>query len=149
MRGYMPSRKEMRRLCEECTEGDGADPRKVSSRRPRHHPGHEIGRIREDRKALQLCRQISQTLDEVFAESRDDVLRGLHVLAVEPAPDASRLLVTVLPEDGVTASRSNPTVIVEHLSKASGYLRGEVTTAITRKRTPLLAYRVAASSPEC
>jgi ribosome-binding factor A len=31
----------------------------------------------------------------------------------------------------------------EHLTRASGHLRSEVATAITRKRAPMLVYRLA------
>jgi len=97
---------------------------------------------------LQLCHQISQTLDEVFADCRDDVLRSLHVVAVQPAPDASRLLVTVVPDGGFSAEGPDPAAIVGQLARASGHLRAEVANAITRKRTPLLSYRLAAALPD-
>ena len=148
MGGHLPSRKHMRRLCAEFTEGDGLDLRKSLSSRPRRRSGHGAGGVRDDRKSLQLCRQISQTLDEVFAECRDDILRGLHVVGVEPAPDASRLLVTVVPDGGLTGDGVDPAMIVSHLVRASGHLRGEVASAITRKRTPLLSYRLAAAPYE-
>ncbi len=52
---------------------------------------------------MQLCHQVAETLEEVLAECGDVVLQDLRVLDVEPAPDASRLLVTVavdaMPDD--------------------------------------------------
>jgi ribosome-binding factor A len=103
---------------------------------------------RADRKSLQLCRQVSQTLDEVFAECRDDALRSLRVVAVEPAPDAGRLLVTVTPDVGYLPGGPNPAAIMDHLARASGHLRAEVAHAITRKRTPTLFYRLASPTVE-
>jgi ribosome-binding factor A len=100
--------------------------------------------MRADRKSLQLCRQVSQTLDEVLAECRDDALRSLRVVAVEPAPDAGRLLVTVAPDVGYIPGGPDPAAIMDHLARASGHLRAEVAHAITRKRTPTLTYRLAA-----
>ena len=123
MSNHMPSRNPMRRLCVELTEGDGLDPKKSLPGRPRRHSGHGASRGRDDRKSLQLCHQISQTLDEVFADCRDDILRGLSVVAVEPAPDATRLLVTVIPDGGFTPDGPDPAAIVDHLTRAAGYLR--------------------------
>ena len=64
-----------------------------------------------DRKAFQLCHQVAETLEEVLAECGDGVLQALRVLDVEPAPDASRLLVTVAvdaPPRGGARSRQRP-----------------------------------------
>ena len=105
MRYRIPSNKQMRRLCAEPGEEDGLDPRLEARRsgrggRTRHSgggpafgPGSPAQPV--DRKAAQLCRQVAVTLDEVLAECGDGVLRNLHVVDVEPFPDASRLLVTV------------------------------------------------------
>ena len=105
MRYRISSDKQMRRLCAEPGEEDGLDPRLEARRsgrggRSRHAgggpafgPGSAAPPV--DRKAAQLCRQVAVTLDEVLAECGDGVLRDLHVVDVEPFPDASRLLVTV------------------------------------------------------
>ena len=96
-----------------------------------------------DRKAHQLCRQVGQTLDEVLAECGDAVLQGLRVEGVEPFPDASRLLVTVAFIDDRPGKMAEVGLVVDHLHRASGHLRSEVATAVTRKRAPLLLYRLA------
>jgi hypothetical protein len=96
-----------------------------------------------DRKACQLCRQVAVTLDEVFADCGDAVLQNLHVAGVAPYPDASRLLVTVSSVDGGPGPSGGPGAVLEHLEHASGHLRFEVSAAVTRKRAPLLYYRVA------
>ena len=118
MRYRIPSNKQMRRLCAEPGEEDGLDPRLEARRsgrdgRSRHAgggaafgPGSPAQPV--NRKAAQLCRQVAVTLDEVLAECGDGVLRNLHVVNVEPFPDASRLLVTVSAVDAGTGS-SDPT----------------------------------------
>lgn len=157
MRYRFPSNKQTRRLCAEPGEDDGLDPRlgaRRSSRggRSRHHggsgpafgpgsgPGSKAPAV--DRKAAQLCRQVAVTLDEVLAECRDDVLRDLHVLEVAPFPDASRLLVTVAPVDAGAPDSPGPVAVLDHLQHAGGHLRREVAAAVTRKRAPLLVYRL-------
>jgi hypothetical protein len=91
----------------------------------------------------QLCRQVAETLDEVLADCGDGVLRGLRVATVVPCPNASRLLVTVAPIDGRLAPEAGPKVVMEHLERASGHLRYEMAASVTRKRAPLLFYRLA------
>ena len=50
----------------------------------------------KNRKALQLCAQVAQTLGVVLAgECGEDLLRELFVTSVVPAPDSSRLLVMI------------------------------------------------------
>jgi ribosome-binding factor A len=100
--------------------------------------GREKGR---GRKTLQLCRQVERTLNYILAgECDDDVLRDFTVASVEPAPDASRLLVTVVPN--LAGSYDLP-LVLEHFERATGMLRTFVATAIHRKRAPELTFRVA------
>ena len=98
---------------------------------------------RLERKVCQLCRQVAETLDEVLADCGDGVLRSLRVASVVPYPNASRLLVTVAAVDGRLAPDAGPKVVMEHLERASGHLRYEIAAAVTRKRAPLLQYRLA------
>jgi ribosome-binding factor A len=119
-----PSRKRLRTLCAEVHPDDGADPRVFfledgSRAKPRH-------------KARQLCRQVLEVLD--------GLLLDLAVVAVDPAPDSTRLLVTVAPRP--SSVPPDPLAILASLDRASGRLRSEVASAITRKRAPLLTYRV-------
>src|SRR3954471_15239209 len=128
------SRKIMRSLCGEVRPDDGLDPRALAK-------AATSDRGKPDRKTRQLCSQVADTLGDVLAgQSGDDVLRGLYVVNVVPAPDASRLLVTVaaLPGEG-----PDPVAVLEHLELASARLRCEVAAAITRKRAPTLTYRYA------
>ncbi|MBX6314466.1 MAG: ribosome-binding factor A [Isosphaeraceae bacterium] len=128
-----PSRKLLRSLCAKVDPEDGLDPRE-SPRGPR--------RRRHDRKARQLCGQVAEALGYALGQSGDELLQGLYVVSVEPAPDESRLLVTVgsLPAE---AERLDPAQVLDHLDRASGHLRSEVAAAITRRKTPQLVYRYA------
>jgi ribosome-binding factor A len=89
-------------------------------------------------KAAQLCRQASQALSLALADSSDDLLRELTVVSVDPAPDASRLLVTVAP--AASSAAVSPVELLARLDAASGWLRREVASAITRKRAPELMF---------
>ena len=116
-------------------------PRKQPGRGGSRGRGRGVGpRARVDRKTLQLCGQVAETLNLVLAEEPDDVLRGLYVAGVEPAPDDSRLLVTV---ESLPADRPDPARALARLELASAHLREEVARAITRRRVPSLAFRFA------
>jgi ribosome-binding factor A len=130
----------LRALCADVGPDDGLDPRELLKQK--QGAGRSSARSHHDRKAKQLGRQVAETLEAVFAgDSRDDVLRGLRVVSVTPAPDSSRLLVTVAPLppfDGL-----DPADLLDRLARASGRLRSEVASAITRKHAPVLTYRLA------
>jgi ribosome-binding factor A len=98
------------------------------------------------RKARQLGRQVAETLDAVLADQADDVLHGLRVLSVVPAPDSARLLVTVGFAPG--AGPVDPDRVLAQLDRAGGRLRSEVAASITRKRAPTLVYRLALPSAD-
>jgi ribosome-binding factor A len=131
MKNRKPSPKQI--LCHELGAEDGADPR-TFFRRPTHK--------RLNRKALQLCGQIARTLSAVLAwESADELLRSLGVESVTPAPDSTRVLVTVWLHP--SAGAANAHQVLEHLHRFSGKLRSEIAAAIHRKRVPELVFRVA------
>lgn len=133
-----PSRKVLRSLCAEVHPDDGVDPRDESP------PGSPRRKVR--RKARQLGRQVGETLDSLLPAASDDLLRGLRVVSVTPAPNAARLLVTVA---FVTGSKPcDPARVLERLEAASGRLRCEIAAAITRKRAPVLVYRLALPAAE-
>jgi ribosome-binding factor A len=139
-----------RSLCAETTDDDGQSlpvhgrpgtrgrPSRIRPGQPR--AGHP------DRKTGQLCRQVAHALDAVLAECGDPVLQGLQVASVEPFPDASRLIVTVTFIDDRPVSMIEAASVLDHLHRASGHLRYEVATAVTRRRAPLLIYRLAEPS---
>jgi ribosome-binding factor A len=98
--------------------------------------GGESGRS-GDRKTLQLCRQVSRSLSYVLGSLGDDVLGGLHVESVEPAPNASHLLVTVSSLD----AEASPETILIRLHAAQPRLREEIARDIHRRRVPELTFR--------
>jgi ribosome-binding factor A len=137
----------MRTACAEVGPDDGIDPREVARARMNQHrslkPRTNAGPGERDpgRKARQLGRQVAETLDLVFAgDSRDAVLSGLRVVSVTPAPDASRLVVTVA--SLLPADRVDPAEILARLGRASGWLRTEVAAAVTRRRAPALSFQI-------
>ena len=92
----------------------------------------------KSRKAQQLCAQVAETLQQLLGESGDELLQSLQVIDVAPAPDASQLLVIVAPAIGATLCADEALAV---LARAGGWLRSELATAITRKRTPRLVFR--------
>ena len=132
MKRKKPSIRKMLLSCDELGPEDGLDPRYEKREQP--------SRV-TNRKALQLCGQVAQTLQAVLTgECGDDLLRELQVESVVPAPNSSRLLVTLT----LAVSRSAATVkeVLARLQQAQGQLRAEVAAAINRRRVPELTYRL-------
>jgi ribosome-binding factor A len=133
-----PSRRQIESLCAEIHADDGIDPKQFfrSSQSDRQ----------TNRKTLQLCRQVAETLSQVLTgECSDDVLQSLQVVSVQPAPDASQLLVLVSPT-AIDRERDAVTIL-QHLEAANSRLRGEVATAIVRRRAPRLVFQVVDGEP--
>jgi ribosome-binding factor A len=122
-------------LCADLSADDGGDPKLFF---------RKAGRKKTNRKALQLCGQVADTLSIVLAgECGDATLRDLMIVSVVPAPDSTRLLVTLAfcPSDpGTDVSEA-----LAHLGRAYGKLRSEVAAAIHRKRAPELTFEIAAA----
>lgn len=125
-----PSRKNFETMCGQPGPEDGLDPRDY----------FKPTRSRRDtRKDWQLCRQVFETLNYVLSgDSHDEVLQGLLVSEVIPAPDATRLLVSVQSLDAGV----DPTAILHGLQLAMGRLRAEVARSISRRKVPELAFQV-------
>jgi ribosome-binding factor A len=88
---------------------------------------------RPDRKTLQLCEQVKDTLNWVLG-SVDDQLILSHVQAVEPLPGGRLLVkVTVPPDVSIPEAMTS-------LAAAAPALRAEVAQAITRRKAPELVY---------
>lgn len=104
------------------------------------------GSRRPDRKTLQLCEQVRHALEYALSgDSNDDLLRMLYVAKVEPAPDADRMLVTVVP---VTKDElHDPIEVATRLQAHAGRLRSSVAEAISRRKVPDLLYQFAATDP--
>jgi ribosome-binding factor A len=125
------SKRSMQPLCGEIHSDDGIDP-------------HEFFRSarqksNQNRKVLQLCRQVAETLNLVFSNEFGEEIGDVRVVAVAPAPDASQLLVVVGP--AVAGSVVDPVTVVSSLTAAAGRLRSEVAAAITRRRAPKLLFQ--------
>ena len=92
-------------------------------------------------KTLQLCRQIEQTLSYALADDpADDILLSLGIESVTPAPDASRVMVTVYIDDPDSDYEANE--VLEHLTDNMDVFRDEIADAIHRRKLPELVFRV-------
>jgi ribosome-binding factor A len=119
--------------CDELRDDDGVDPRTFFK------PASD--RSKQTRKTGQLCRQVAETLNLVLGSQFDDPeLINLQVAAVSPAPDSSRLLVTVVYDGALYQELSQD--LQARLVRVAGRLRAEVAASITRKRAPQLSFRV-------
>lgn len=131
MKRRMIRRPRRESLCAELGEDDGIDPR-------RFFKNEDAG---DDRKTQQLCKQVFRTLVLVLGgECRDAVLHEVEIQSVLPAPDSSRLLVTV--EFGGSLRARTPEDILGRLQAVQPFLRCEVAAAICRKRAPDLVFQV-------
>jgi ribosome-binding factor A len=127
------TRRELLAHCDELHDDDGIDPRdffKTSRVHKKEH--HNLRR---------LCHQVAETLDQVFSgEIADSRLQCLHVVSVRPAPDASRLLVTLRADCG--RDEFDRALLEERLAACKGRLRCEVAAAITRRKAPSLVFNL-------
>jgi ribosome-binding factor A len=118
-------------LASETGPEDGVDPRNL--------PRYARGKV-ANRKALQLCREVERTLGTLLAGGcGDSLLHDLLVQSVVPAPDSTRLLVT-LSYSGPTAVEAGE--VLTRLHRAYGLLRSEVAAAIHRRKVPDLTFQV-------
>ena len=131
-----PSRRILESMCGQPSPEDGLDPRDYFK---------PTRQKRDRRKDWQLCRQVFETLNYVLSgDSHDDVLRGLLVCVVTPAPDATRMLVSV---QSLDQGDVDPHIIVQRLQAAMGRLRAEVARSISRRKVPELTFCVVPNSP--
>ncbi len=126
------SRKDLLAACAAIGPEDGIDPRLEHRAAPAKVA---------NRKALQVCGQVQQTLALVLSgESGDDVLRDLLVESVVPYPTAVRLLVTVT---RAAADASIPDAdVLRRLEAARGRLRWEIAAVVNRRKIPDLVFRL-------
>jgi len=125
----------LRSLCGELGPDDGQDPRKQRNTHASTQPS---------RKTWQLCAQVQRALDFVLTEGTSSALLSAYVRSVEPAPDATQLLVTVAVTERVTADELR--ALQMELSRRQGRLRSAVASAITRRKAPTLTFRVVPES---
>jgi ribosome-binding factor A len=103
---------------------------------------HESREPRPDHKTMQLCRQVQRALAIALMDCADDLIREFHVEGVRPAPDASNLLVLLGRRPGYASAAPSIFDVLERLDRLKGWLRREVTRAITRKRAPELSFMI-------
>ena len=127
MKRKKASKKKLSESAAEIGPEDGADPRTV----------FQASSSRGNRKALQLCRQVQRALGYALADCGDDVLGGLMVESVEPAPNEKHLMVTVSSSD----PEVSPVDALARVHRVLGRLRSEVASAIHRRRVPELTFR--------
>lgn len=107
------------------------------------HPASRGDRPGRRHKDLQVCRQVFDALMYALAEIDDPVIDDLALAAVTPAPNASRLLITLVPA-------RYDFDIDEALARLAGHvedLREGVAAEITRRRVPELAFRITHLDP--
>lgn len=134
------ARDEMLAHCGRVHEDDGVDPREFFKKRgSRTTPN--------SRKAAQLCSQVAETLGLVLAgELDDELLHNLQVVSVEPAPDATQLLVIVRAD--LPTAATNAQQIAERLATIAGWLRTEIAGSITRKKAPRLVFHILSAADD-
>ncbi|HWO24415.1 MAG TPA: hypothetical protein VNO30_36975 [Kofleriaceae bacterium] len=95
-------------------------------------------RGRSGHKDLQVCRQVFDALTYALAELDDPMIDELSLASVIPAPNAARVLVTMVPSrDGI-----DPAAALARLRDSMTDLREEVAAELTRKRVPELVFRI-------
>ena len=102
----------------------------------------QIASIRKNITTSQrLCHQVAETLDQVLSgEIADNLLQCLHIVSVRPAPDASRLLVTLHAD--CKREEFDRDLLEDRLAASKGRLRCEVAAAITRRKAPSLIFNL-------
>jgi ribosome-binding factor A len=93
-----------------------------------------------NKKAKQLCRQALETLEMVLSDCDEELMQSLVVAGVDPAPDSSRLLVTVGVD--LEPDEFDQSLILSILQNQTPRLRAELARSISRKRVPNLSYRI-------
>jgi hypothetical protein len=95
---------------------------------------------REDRKTLQLCRQVQRAVSMAIpGDSGDAALADASVESVEPMGGPGQLLVRVSSPARADAA---PAVVMARLAAYAPRLRAMVAGQISRKRVPALSFVV-------
>lgn len=98
-------------------------------------------RKKSNHKAHQLCKQVMETINILLAGGLGDArLHQILVDSVTPAPDSTRLRISVRPMD--SNSEYGLSEIQAALNEAHGLIRCEVAAAVQRKKTPELVFLV-------
>lgn len=130
--------RQIEQLREEPDPEDGIDPRVLF----KHHYRTENPDPTDHRRTAQLCAQARRALTLALLDLGDPLLRELDVVDVSPAPDASRLRVTVRPCVADIVDERDAAEILAGLAAARGVLRAAVAQAVRRRRAPDLAFEL-------
>ena len=106
----------------------------------RSYMSHDNRGGRRHHKDLQLCRQVLDALSYALAEIDHPVIDDLALASVVPAPDGSRVLVTLVPTREDLAADADAALLA--LRHVADDLRAEVAAEVTRKRVPVLVFRI-------
>lgn len=118
--------------CDQLNSDDAVDPNEFF--KPRY------SNAKTNKKAIQLCQQVSCCLGLMLGDCDDPIVQSLMVIDVVPAPDSSRLLVFLAMDESLVEMD-----LEEVLSRANlqlPRLRSEVARGIHRKRTPMLTLQI-------
>ncbi len=127
------TRRQLLAHCDEMRDDDGIDPRDFFKTDRIHK--------KELHHLQRLCHQVAETLDQVLSgEIADNRLQCLHIVSVRPAPDASRLLVTLRAD--CKREEFDRDVLDDRLAASKGRLRCEVAAAIMRRKAPSLIFNL-------
>jgi ribosome-binding factor A len=99
---------------------------------------HRDSRGRRGHKDLQVCRQVFDALAYALADLDDPLIDELVIASVTPAPSAARVLVTLVPSrEGIDLEAA-----LARVHEAEPELREEVAAEVSRRRVPVLAFRI-------
>jgi ribosome-binding factor A len=118
------------------TEEDLDDSEFFRRRERRHTPHHR-------HKHQQLAAQVAAIVGEAIAVLDDPRLSALVVVGAAPAPDAGRMVISVVDRDGGSVDD-----VAALLARVRGTLRAEVAAGISRRRAPELSFAVVAAVDE-
>lgn len=112
---------------------------------PKHYFYNKRKAKSKYRKVYQLCRQVLQTLQLVLVDDVE-LLQGVSVVDVVPAPDSRRLLVIVSLDTPIDSSSLVESVMVS-LKNQVPRLRCEIARSVHRRKTPNLVFEIAKLKP--
>ena len=108
---------------------------------PRHYFYNKRKSKNKFRKAFQLCRQVSDTLQLTLTDNKP-ALEGMTVIDVVPAPDSRRMLVIVALDPTKTYTATEVESVMECLQSQTPRLRSEISQSIHRRKTPMLVFEI-------
>jgi len=105
----------------------------------KYRPRREHMSNRKLYKDQQLCHQVAHALTYCLGDGDPkEIMECLRVEAVSPAPDASRLMVTLSFDSGDPAIEYD--AVLTAIENNNSRLRFEISQEINRKKTPQLAF---------